>query len=219
MQETRRQILEILRERGEATVEDIVNDLRKRRGDSITAVTVRHHLKHLQQEDNLVSEPQMRHRATPGRPQHIYTLTEKAIAAFPNNYQRLAAGLIDQMQTQLGPDHVNVILEGVADNMAHEASIPQGSLPERLGAVVDYLNQHGYDANWEETADGYLLHTLNCPYHHLTDKTDALCHMDMRLVASLLGVVPRMQSRIAGGENRCSYLIPAQEQEEAQEEA
>ena len=69
MQETRRQILEILHERREATVDDIVIDLSALRG-SITSVTVRHHLTKLQDE-GLVDNPQMQHRATPGRPQHI----------------------------------------------------------------------------------------------------------------------------------------------------
>ena len=84
MQETRRQILDILKAAGEATVDEIVEALHERRGKDITAVTVRHHLIRLQ-EDQLIAAPQLRHRNTPGRPQHIYALTEKATAQFPNN--------------------------------------------------------------------------------------------------------------------------------------
>lgn len=206
MQETRQYILEILKETGQATVDDIVNELRKRRG-KITAVTVRHHLNHLQREC-LISTPQIKHRSTPGRPQHVYALTEKAEELFPNNYQRLASGLLEQIEEHLPPENVNVILEGVADGMAAQAHMPDLPLSKRLQQVVNYLNENGYNADWEETDQGYILHTRNCPYHHLVETTDLLCKMDMRLISKLLGVVPRQVSRISDGEPSCAYLIP-----------
>jgi len=206
MQETRSHILDILRQRGQATVGDIVDDLQKRRG-SLTAVTVRHHLMRLQEQD-LITSPELRRRSSPGRPQYIYALTEKAKGLFPNNYQRLAAGLLSQLQKQLPPEGVNVILEGVADSMAFEALIPDAPIADRLDVVVEYLNKNGYEASWERETDGYLLVTSNCPYHGLHDAAGTLCQMDMRLVSTLLGIVPRRISRITEGDAACSYLIP-----------
>ncbi len=206
MQETRRFILEILRRRRQATVDDIVAELHKQRG-SITAVTVRHHLKLLQEED-LITSPELRRRSSPGRPQYIYTLTDKAREHFPNNYQRLAEGLLEELQKHLPAEGVNVILEGVADQMAVEASIPEGELTDRLDVAVDYLTDKGYEAHWEPSADGYMLFTSNCPYHHISDHNVALCEMDMRLISSLLSVVPRRITRVVDGDETCSYLIP-----------
>ena len=205
MQETRRFILEILRRR-QATVDDIVEELQKRRG-SITAVTVRHHLKLLQEED-LITSPELRRRSSPGRPQYIYTLTDKAREHFPNNYQRLAEGMLEELQKHLPPEGVNVILEGVADQMAAEASIPEGNLPDRLDVAVDYLTDRGYEAHWEQSTDGYVLFTSNCPYHHISEHNLSLCEMDMRLISSLLSVVPRRITRVVDGDETCSYLIP-----------
>jgi predicted ArsR family transcriptional regulator len=207
MQRTRRHILTILRERGEATVDEIVAELQKVRGKDITAVTVRHHLTKLQ-EDNLITSPQLRHRSTPGRPQHVYTLTDHAQTQFPSNYQRLAASLIKEMRDHLPPDGVNVIMEGVAQQIATEAHIPDVPLAERLDMVVEYLDKQGYDANWESCTDGYILNTVNCPYHKLAEGEHALCEMDMRLISMLLGVVPRRISHMASGDNTCAYLIP-----------
>ncbi len=206
MQETRQHILEILRERGEATVDDIVADLQRRRGN-ITPVTVRHHLTQLQ-KDNLITTPQLRHRSAPGRPQHIYALSEQAHQYFPNNYQPLLDNLLQHLKEQLPPREVNVILEGVADRMAAEAEIPDTPFPEKLDHVVTYLNEHGYNARWETHADGYLLQTTNCPYHQFSNDNIVLCDMDMRLVASLLGVVPRLLERMSAGDASCTYLIP-----------
>ncbi|MCU0512689.1 MAG: ArsR family transcriptional regulator [Anaerolineae bacterium] len=207
MQETRRQILEILKTRYEATVDEVVDDLRARRSDNITAVTVRHHLKVLQ-EEGLVNAGRMRHRDTPGRPQHVYGLTERGAAYFPGNYQRLAGHLLQQIEKTMPAESVNVIIEGVATGMAADAGIPQGSLEKRLEAVVQYLNQTGYKASVESVENGFMLHTHNCPYHHLARETDALCGLDMRLISSMIGIVPRRISHMVAGDSSCSYFIP-----------
>lgn len=206
MQETRQHILEILREKGQATVDDIVTELQDRRG-AITAVTVRHHLNHLQRDD-LITSPELKHRSTPGRPQHVYALTERAQQHFPNNYRNLVANLLKHMQQQLPPEGVNVILEGVAESMAAEADVMDAPLEDRLEAAVVYLNEQGYQAHFEKTDDNFVLYTTNCPYHDLSQTTDSLCSMDMRLISTLIGVVPRKISRVADGDPVCAYLIP-----------
>jgi predicted ArsR family transcriptional regulator len=160
------------------------------------------------QEEELITSPELRRRASPGRPQYVYTLTEKAQDHFPNNYQRLAAGLLAELQRQLPPDGVNVILEGVADQLASTAYIPDVPMSERLDLVVDFLNDNGYEASWERAADGYLLITANCPYHQVSVENQALCNMDMRLVASLIGTVPRRLQRLSDGGSACMYHIP-----------
>lgn len=207
MQQTRQHILDILRELGDSTVDDIVSELQKRRGRDITAVTVRHHLARLQEEE-LIASPQLRHRNTPGRPQHVYTLTEKAIGQFPSNYQRLATGLLQTIREKLPPSEVNVIIEGVAENMAFQAQIPDVPLRQRMDLVVKYLDEQGYSAYWELCDEGFTLYTTNCPYHKIAENDHTLCEMDMRLVAALLGVVPRRVGHIMDGDLGCAYLIP-----------
>jgi predicted ArsR family transcriptional regulator len=208
LQQTRRHILDILREKGEATVDEIVEALEHRRGKDITSVTVRHHINLLLQ-DELIKLPQLRRRSSPGRPQHVYALTEKAKECFPSNYENLAIELLSQLQCSLAPSVVNVIVEGVADRMAESLNLDTMGFESRVSIAVEYLNQHGYDAFVETCQEGYLLHTRNCPYHRLAQTTQALCDMDFRLVASLVGVVPRLVSRMSNGGATCSYLLPS----------
>jgi predicted ArsR family transcriptional regulator len=208
MQQTRRYILEVLHEHGEATVDELVTALTERIDHEITPVTVRHHLDILRSEE-LVTAPMIRHRSTPGRPQHVYGLTDKALEHFPNNYQNLAASLLTQIKTTLPAPQVNVIMESIADQMVASAAILDMPLENRLDRVVEYLNQQGYDARWETCLEGYILRTHNCPYRQIAENHEELCGLDMRLIAGLTGVVPRRLGRIVEHDDSCAYLIPA----------
>jgi DeoR family suf operon transcriptional repressor len=207
MQQTRQYILETLHERGEATVDELVNALRVRINHDITAVTVRHHLDILRSEE-LVTAPAVRRRHTPGRPQYVYALTEKALDIFPNNYQNLTAALLNQIKAILPTPQVNTIMEHVADELIAKAPLLNGTLEARLESVIKYLTQHGYEASWEPCPEGYLLRMYNCPYRRISDGHEELCGMDFRLVAGLVGIVPRRLARIAAKDESCVYLIP-----------
>jgi predicted ArsR family transcriptional regulator len=207
MQQTRQHILEILKEKGQAPVDEIVEALTERIGE-ITAVTVRHHLEILR-GDGLIATPTVRRRTTPGRPQHVYTLTEKALELFPNNYRSLAAELLLQLKNKLPRREVNVILEGVAAQMAEGLQISDAPLPIRLNQVVGYLTEQGYNAYWETSETGFVLHTTNCPYHHLAEDHSELCDMDFHLISAMLGgVVPRRIGHMASGSETCAYFLP-----------
>ena len=206
MQQTRRHILEILKERREATIDEIVTALSERIG-RITAVTVRHHLEILR-GDGLVAAPSVRRRSAPGRPQYVYTLTERAADHFPNNYQGLASGLLDQLKSQLPAVQVSQILNGVAEAMAEDAMVPDAPLETRLDHAVAYLDQHGYTASWSENGQGLILSITNCPYEQVTSTSPELCKMDKKLVDSLVGTTTRRISHRIDGDEGCSYLIP-----------
>ncbi|MCC7450388.1 MAG: hypothetical protein IT324_23415 [Anaerolineae bacterium] len=185
----------------------MVQCLRDRINHEITAVTVRHHLDILRSEE-LISAPAIRRRRTPGRPVYVYQLAEKALEYFPNNYQNLASALLNQIKTTLPTGQVNVILERVADQMVANAGILNLPIETRLGHVVVYLNQQGYDACWEACPEGYLIHTRNCPYHQIAGDHQELCGMDLRLMAGLVGIVPRRVARLVEEHASCAYLFP-----------
>ena len=135
MQTTREKILKYLKEKGEATVDELSSVL-----GGLTSVTVRHHLDILR-GDGFVSDPMIRHRATPGRPQYAYTLTGKASEHFPKNYRDLAGHLMDEMRLCPPPQGVNVFFEGVASRMSALAPppVPGEALDQRHKKVTCQL--------------------------------------------------------------------------------
>lgn len=203
MQKTRHKILEYLKHHGEATVEELSRAL-----DDLTAVTVRHHLDVLRSQD-MVSAPEVRHRASPGRPRYVYALTEKARSLFPRNVSSLTHHMLDELKDRMTEEQINVIFEGVADRMAGEFDPgPESeSFEERLDRIVRHLSQHGYEAYWEYHPQGFALHTANCPYAGIAEAHEGLCTLDIRYISNLLGTIPRRLGHLREGEESCSYLI------------
>lgn len=207
MQQTRKLILDYLKEHGQATVDQLAGVL------ELTSVTVRHHLDILRGE-GLVSEPLVRHRTTPGRPQFAYALTDKASQHFPKNYRDLADKLLEEVKASTPPHGINVIFEGVANRLAAAAPrpVPGEPLVDRLNRAVAFLNSQGYVASWEPADRGYLLHTCNCPYETLAERNQELCQMDLRFVGNLVGHDVQRVSRVIEGASSCAYLVCEQQE-------
>jgi predicted ArsR family transcriptional regulator len=203
MQTTRQRILEILKEKNQATVEELSAEL------DLTSVTIRHHLDVLRGE-GLVGAPEVLRRSGPGRPQHVYELTPAAAVHFPKNYHNLADFMLDEIRQHVSPTELEDIIRGVAERMAAEApSRGTGkSRSEILNDAVTYLNEHGYVAHWERTPAGeYVMHTCNCPYERVAQVHQEVCKMDASLVGELLGADPERTSHMAKGDTSCSFVI------------
>lgn len=202
MQATRRAILEIVKEWGQATVDELAEQL------SLTPMTVRHHLNVLQAQ-NLVLATQLRHRRSAGRPRQAYTLTEEGNDLFPTDYHGLAEHLLDELKEMMGSDKVRQILHRIGEKLAAEApDISDLPLPERMVRVTEFLTGKGFISRWEKVEDGYVLYHFNCPYRRVARKHAEVCEMDKALMSRLLGVqVERIHGAASTGEH-CTYLIP-----------
>lgn len=201
MQSTRERILNILKERGQATVDELSQEL------GLTAVTVRHHLDILRGE-GLIAPPLTRRRKTPGRPQYAYTLADKASTFFPKRYGQLAHLILEEVRACLPPEAVEQMMERIGERIASQAApASPDNLEARLTAAVEFMNGLGYMARWERDGNAYLLHAINCPYEHVSLQDDEICSIDLTLLTHLLGVSPERTSWTAHGDSHCTYAI------------
>jgi predicted ArsR family transcriptional regulator len=203
VQTIRKRILEILKERGGASVSELAEEL------GMAPVSVRHHLDILQGQ-GLVTIPRVRRRRTVGRPQQVYTLTEAAIDQFPNNFRALTSVVLDEIKEVVSPDEFKEIFQRIAQRTAEEAPPPKEgqTLEERLTEVVEFLSKKGYLPRWERSEEGdYLLHIFNCPYAGVSEAHPELCQMDATLAQLLLGITPERLCHMAAGDLRCTYRI------------
>jgi len=203
MQHTRQRILDILKLAGEATVDELSQQL------ELTAVTIRHHLEVLRSE-SLIAPPEARRRVGPGRPQYVYRLANEASNYFPKNYDLLARAMLTELEQQLTDQEMADLVRRIAERMAAEVDPDvNASLAARLEATVEFLNDLGYLASAELGADGrYRLHVANCPYEQVARRHVQPCQIDELIISHLLGVAPERLEQIVRGDNRCTYLLP-----------
>lgn len=202
MQDTRQQILEILRRHSEVTVQELSREL------GLTSVTVRHHLEILRSE-GYITEPEIRRSSTPGRPRYVYRLTSTAADLFPNNYSGLAAALLVALEeTAVSEEHKQQFLTETATQMVGAIG-PLPALPaERMNRLVAFLNRHGFVARWEETPEQhYHVYISGCPYHYVAQKHCAPCEIDALIIRQVSGGEPRRLQGHAHAGALCVYEI------------
>jgi predicted ArsR family transcriptional regulator len=202
MQSTRQEILEILKEETQATVEDLATRL------ELTPMTIRHHLNVLQAQ-GLVAATTVRRSQRVGRPRLVYTLTEQADDLFPQSYGELALHLVSEIKEAMGPEETEAVFRRIAERISQEAPppIPGQSFEERLDQVTDFLGQQGFVMRWERDDDGYVLANINCPYRQVTRQHPEVCVMDAVLLRQLLGVEPELLGTLREGEHMCSCRL------------
>ena len=202
MQSTRQEILEILKEERQATVEDLAQRL------ELTPMTIRHHLNVLQAQ-NLVVASKVHRSKKVGRPRLVYTLTEAADDLFPQSYGQLARHLMSEVKESMGEAEAEAILRRVAERVASEGPLPiEGQqFEQRLDQVVEFMHDQGFISRWEEAEDGYVITNVNCPYRHVSQEHNEVCIMDTEILTKLLGVTPQRLSSMRTGDAACSFLL------------
>lgn len=99
---TRKMILTMLKTKGPLSVSEMTREL------GITEMAVRRHLNTLER-DNLIASELVRQAM--GRPMNQYSLTEHAEDLFPKKYQHLTLDLLEELESALGEDKVNLLFE------------------------------------------------------------------------------------------------------------
>ena len=206
MQSTRQEILEILKEERQATVEDLAQRL------ELTPMTIRHHLNVLQAQ-NLVVASKVHRSKKVGRPRLVYTLTEAADDLFPQSYGQLARHLVSEVKETMGEEEAEAILRRVAERVASEAPPPVDGqqFEQRLDQVVDFMEDQGFISRWEKAEDGYVITNVNCPYRHVSQEHEQVCIMDTEILKKLLGVAPQRLSSMRAGDAACAFLLVPEE--------
>ncbi len=203
MQPTRQKIVELLKERGRATVEELADEV------GLTQMAVRHHLNVLQGE-NLVTISSVRRKTQPGRPQQLYALTEAANELFPEEYYHLADYLLDEVKASLGKSGLDELLRRIAGRIAAEAPPirPDQRLEEHLERVVQLLGHKGFTARWEVVGHKTIfIRVLTCPYRQVAREHSEVCHLDMQIIKEMLNADPVQLSCMANGDEYCAYRI------------
>jgi len=201
MQDTRQQILEILKRYGEVTVQELSHEL------GLTSVTVRHHLEILRSE-GYITEPEVRRSSRPGRPRYVSQLTSTAADLFPNNYSGLADALLGALEECTSSESCDAVIHKAAERIAADAGPLPLNYDERMDKALAFLNRQGFVGRWAKNDEGkYLVYISGCPYHYVARAHGLTCKIDERLIQLLTGGEIRRVQGMAHQGALCIYEI------------
>jgi predicted ArsR family transcriptional regulator len=199
--ERRKQLLRhLLRNKSGASVDELAQAL------GVTRTAVRQHLASLMR-DRLVAPGAT--RASGGRPQQLFELTEEGKEAFPRHYSWFAQLLVEEITNEHGAAGLRTRLGRIAaavvaqlQQRAPDAASRREKI-EQLSAVMDDL---GYDAKTgKDLAGAPTIEADNCVFHELAMKHPEICHFDLALLSGYTGSKVDLHECMARGGHVCRF--------------
>lgn len=200
MQKTRRQIMDILKRRGTATLDEIAREI------GLSPVTIRAHLSVLERDD-LVASEEVRGRV--GRPHFVYSLAEGAEEHFPAVYHVLAHRFLEGFRAVASPAQMSLLVARVAEDWAAErlGRLAGKSPEQRVSEVARIRNEEGAMVDWERCDDGFILHQRHCPASRVAQQHPEVCQVELEYMRRLLGGRVEREKLVQGSGQQCSYRV------------
>jgi len=175
----------------------------------ITSAAARQHLAKLKAEGLVAFEVAA---AGVGRPRHLWHLTQKGHARFPDNHAGLALELIQSVGRVFGAEGLeSLIAEREKASLGlYKSRLGRGDLGQRVRRLAQLRSEEGYMAEVAPApGGGFLLKENHCPICVAARVCQGLCRSELALFRAALGPgveVERLEHILAGA-RRCAYRI------------
>lgn len=201
MTDTRQDILRILRERGQADINELAETL------GLSPVTVHYHINVLQR-DGLLEVKALRQGV--GRPKNVFALRDAAYEKFPQSYHRLSDRLLDLLKSRLTEADIQQLFERIGQDIAaeHATDLNGKSLEKKIETLVGLLGEEGFMSRLEKVGvDQFVLTQYNCPYQYVVTRHPEVCELDLQLMNSALGTSVTRHTCVVHGDSVCTFHI------------
>ena len=203
----RRAVLYAVRRRGEATAEQVAEQL------DITISGARQHLSALAR-DGLVESAELPSPSTQrGRRALVYSATTAADAHFPKAYGELTNELLGYV----ADTDRELLDELFAKRRQHRIESARGrlaskrTLSAKVAELTRILDEDGYLASWEKVAPRvFRIVEHNCAIWAVAERYGQACTSELEFIQIVLdgADVERVQHMVAGA-RRCAYEVRA----------
>jgi predicted ArsR family transcriptional regulator len=192
----------LLRSKTGVTVDELSKEL------NITRNAVRQHLAGLV-ADGLVGGGAT--RATGGRPERLYHLTDAGRESFPRRYSWFAGLMLESMVAEGGVGGLRKRLIALGNMVARKLRASHPGLTsrkqkiEKLAALMEDL---GYDTGGK-TPDDHTIEAFNCVFHDLARDNPEVCQFDLALLSTFTDSRVEHVECMAKGGNACRFKFVA----------
>lgn len=175
---------------------------------AISEIAIRKHLR------ELVSQGFMKEKAVKqeiGRPYHLYSLTTKGHATFPNQHEQLPLELLKDLEAIKGNEVVDDLL--LRRKQREEVEIIQqlaeANFDDKVQHLIGYQNAKGYMIEYEKTADGdYAIKNYNCPIYNLASSYQQICNHELEMYRNIFEESKvDSSSCLTTGDHYCCWVI------------
>jgi predicted ArsR family transcriptional regulator len=199
--ERRKQLLRhLLRHKTGAAVDELAAAL------GVTRTAVRQHLAALMR-DGLVAAGAS--RASGGRPQQLFVLTEEGKEGFPRHYSWFAQLLVEEITKEHGAAGLRArlgrIAAGVVAQLQQQHPTRSMSNREKIETLSGVMDELGYDARMGRPGDGRTIEADNCVFHELAMKHPEICQFDLALLSGYTGSKVELHECMARGGHVCRF--------------
>jgi DeoR family suf operon transcriptional repressor len=201
----RRSVLYAVRRRGEATAEQIAEQL------AMTVSGARQHLSALTRDGLVEASELPAPEPRRGRRSLVYSVTPAADSLFPKAYGELTNELLGYVA-----DADPAMLEDLfAKRREHRIAAararlePKRTLGAKVAELTRILDEDGYLATHEKASPGvYLITEQNCAIWAVAQKYGQACTSEIDFIRAVLpeATVERVQHMVAGA-RRCAYEV------------
>jgi predicted ArsR family transcriptional regulator len=201
MTDTRQDILRILRERGQADVSELADEL------GLSSVTVHYHINVLQREGLLEIKPM---RQGVGRPRNVFTLRDTAYQKFPQSYHRLSDRLLDVLKSRLTEADLHELFERIGTEIAteHAPALQGQSLDRKIDMLIELLGEEGFMSKLDKVSSSHFVLTqYSCPYQYVVTRHPEVCELDLQLMNTALGTPVKRSACVVQGDSVCTFHI------------
>lgn len=202
--DSRRAILNSLKQRGPATIAQLADSL------GLTGEAVRQQLLQLHRDGWVEARIERSdERSRTGRPATIYRISEAGDHLFPKQYDALSVAMIDAVAEEIGGDALRRILARLTDERvsAFGPGLRGLTLHDKILALKNwYLDGDPYMEPEAENGS-FRLTERNCPYLNTAMHRPSICSVSVNALTRLLGVRVEREERFQSGDGRCVFRI------------
>lgn len=199
----RRRILDFLKSRGQAGIDDVARHFR------IGHEGARKQLALMESHGWVTRDAAADGVTGKGRPKAAYRVTAAGDHLLPKAYDRLSIALFSSLAGQGGADALRKVLASLADKQveAWKPALAGLSAKDKLAALRSLYQEDDPFMSVEERDGDLVLVERNCPYLSVAVAHPALCSLSVMTLERLLGRPVTREERFQAGHGRCVFRI------------
>jgi predicted ArsR family transcriptional regulator len=159
------------------------------------------------ERDGLVAGHSVRRGKT--KPTVEFALTPEAEKVFPQHYDRMLNAVLREVRAQGGDAAVRGIFSGMSRRASERLRERAGDQPvvERVAALTAVLQEAGVQAEFKQTADGFVITEHNCPYSKTVGEHPEVCTVIHSVMQDVVSPSVVQTESLATGGTECRFEI------------